>query len=242
MGILLYTLLGLLMGGLLNVLADDLPARRRPALPHCPQCGRTHRPARWLGLTRKRCPACGTRQPPRTRLVAVGTALIFALLWLHYQGLSAELLITSVYLAILALILVTDMEHRLILHVVTLPAITFALLASFFTVTPISALLGAAVGFGFFFLVYLLGGLTFGVGAMGFGDVTLATFIGTAAGFPRIIVGLLVGILAGGVITLGLLLTGRRRLRSKVPYGPFLIIGAVTALLWGEQIIRWYLQ
>jgi len=242
-----YILLGFLVGGLINLLADDLPERRRPGLPHCPECGHTHRPAHWLGMMRwlmgrGRCLACGARERWRPLLVEIGTASIFGLLWSRHGALSAELLATSVYFATFVLILVTDMEHRLILHAVTFPAIAFALLVSFFTVTPVSALLGAAIGFGLFFIIYLLGGLVFGAGAMGFGDVTLSTFIGAAAGFPLVVVALLSGILTGGVITFGLLLTGRRRLRSKVPYGPFLLVGATIALLWGEQIIAWYLR
>ena len=188
-----------------------------------------------------RCPACNAPERWRLLLVEVGTAITFALLWARYGGFSPQLLVTLVYFAIFILILVTDMEHRLILHVVTLPAITFALLASVFTVTPVSALLGAAVGFVVFFSIYLIGGLIFGAGAMGFGDVTLSTFIGAATGFPIVIVALLSGISAGGIITLLLILTRIRRLRSKVPYGPFLLIGAAIALLWGDQILAWYL-
>jgi prepilin signal peptidase PulO-like enzyme (type II secretory pathway) len=174
-------------------------------------------------------------------MVEVGTALTFALLWARYGVISPQLLVTCVYFGLFILILVTDMEHRLILHVVTLPAIAFALLASFVTVSPVAAFLGAAIGFLVFFAIYLVGGLVFGAGAMGFGDVTLSTFIGAAVGFPIVIVALLAGISAGGIITLFLLLTRIRRLRSKIPYGPFLLIGATIALLWGDQIIAWYL-
>jgi len=244
LGYLLYALLGLLLGALVNVLADDLPERRLPRRPRCATCQRTYRPLRWFGLVRKLgggCPQCGAAERWRPLLVEVGLALVFGLLWARYQRLSGELLAVSLYFAIFALILVTDMEHRLILHVVTFPAIAFALGASFFTVSPVSALLGAAVGFSLFFAIYLIGGLVFGTGAMGFGDVTLSTFIGTAVGFPLVVVALLTGILAGGMITLLLLLTRVRRLRSKVPYGPFLLIGAAIALLWGDRIVAWYL-
>ena len=245
MGILLYSLLGLLVGILVNSLADDLPERRRPTLPHCIQCGQSYRPRGWSGLVRKlsgRCPACGAPERWRPLLVEVGMVLVFAFLWVWYGGFSPKLLVSSTYMAIFALILVTDMEHRLILHVVTFPAIAFALLASFVTVTPGSALLGAAVGFGLFFAIYLVGGVVYGAGAMGFGDVTLSTFIGAAVGFPIVMIALLGGILAGGIITLALLLTRIRRMSSKIPYGPFLLIGATISLLWGEKILAWYLR
>jgi len=244
LGYLLYALFGLLLGALVNVLADDLPERRRPERPRCLACDYVYRPVRWFGLTRKlgrRCPACNAPERWRPLLVEVGLALVFGLLWGRYQRLSGELLVVSIYFVVFALILITDMEHRLILHVVTLPGIAFALAASFLTVSPAAALLGAAVGFAIFFAIYLIGGLAFGAGAMGFGDVTLATFIGAAAGFPLVVVALLIGIVAGGIITLLLLLTRLRRLRSKVPYGPFLLIGGAITLLWGGQIVAWYL-
>jgi leader peptidase (prepilin peptidase)/N-methyltransferase len=186
------------------------------------------------------CPACDSPRRWRPPLVEAGTALAFGLVWNRYGRLSAPLVITSLFLAIFILILVTDMEHRLIPHVVTFPGIAFALVSSLFTITPRLALLGAAVGFVVFYLLYLLGRLIYGPGALGFGDVTLSTLIGAAVGFPMVIVALLTGILAGGVITLALLLTGRRRLRSKVPYGPFLLIGGTITLLWGEHIFAWY--
>ena len=239
-----YGLFGFLVGLLINVLADDLPLREKPRIPHCAECEAQFKPLFWSGLVRRlfgrgRCPACGVRESWRPALVEAGATLVFVLMWLRYRQLSAELVIYSLYLAIFVLIFVTDVEHRLILHVVTFPALLFALLASFFTVTPLAALLGALAGFVFFLLVYLLGERFFGSGAMGFGDVTLATVIGAMLGFPMVAIGLLVGIVTGGVIAGGLLLFRMRQMRSKVPYGPFLIAGGVATLLWGPQITAW---
>jgi leader peptidase (prepilin peptidase)/N-methyltransferase len=247
MGLAIFILAGFLVGGIINILADDLPLRRGPALPRCRKCGEKLPAHLWSGTVRRlvaggRCPQCGESEGWRPVIVEAATAGTFGLLWALQGGWSARLGITAIYFAVFILIFVTDMEHRLILHVVTFPAIVFALLASPVTVTPISALLGAAVGFGIFFLIYLLGSWIFGSGAMGFGDVTLATLIGAAVGLPTVIVALLSGILAGGVITLFLLVTRMRRLRSKVPYGPFLLAGAAIGLLWGPQIVNWYLS
>jgi prepilin signal peptidase PulO-like enzyme (type II secretory pathway) len=195
-----------------------------------------------LLLNRGRCPACAAPDRRRPLAVEVGMAIVFGFLWGRYHHLTAELVAMSLYLSTFVVILVTDVEHRLILHVITFPAILLALLASVFTITPFSALIGAAAGFGIFYAIYLLGALIFGPGAMGFGDVTLSTFIGAAVGFPMVLVALLIGILAGGLVSVGMLLTGQRRLKSHLPYGPFLLIGATITLLWGEQIIAWYLQ
>lgn len=245
MGI-LYTLVGVLVGGLVNLLADDLPEKRSPGRPRCSQCEQDHQPAHWLAVVRwpaarGRCPHCGGKERLRPLLVELGLALIFGLLWLRSGDWTAELIILSLFFSIFVLVLVTDMEHRLILHTVTFPSVVLALLVSPITVGLRSAAGGAVVGFVVFLLLYLLGQRLFGPGALGFGDVTLATVIGAMVGFPMVIVALLCGILAGGVISLGLVLTRRRRLTSKVPYGPFLLIGGTIAILWGRQIVLWYL-
>ena len=71
----------------------------------------------------------------------------------------------------------------------------------------------------------------------GGGDVKLAAYIGLITGFPGVITALVLTILAGGIVTLLLLITRVVNLRSGIPYGPFLVIGGFTAMLWGQQIL-----
>ncbi|MBN1315267.1 MAG: prepilin peptidase, partial [Anaerolineales bacterium] len=195
LGYLLAIILGIFIGGLVNIFADDLPIREKPHTPHCNACSHPYRPSKWLGLIRLVgggiCPACDDKESRRSMLVELGMALAYVVLWNRHNALSLHLIANGVYFAVLVLIMITDLEHRLILHVVTFPAVLFALIASFWTVTPISALVGMLLGFCFFLVVYWLGGWVFGAGAMGFGDVTLATFIGAAVGFPLVVVALL---------------------------------------------------
>jgi Flp pilus assembly protein protease CpaA len=171
-------------------------------------------------------------------LVELGTAAVFALLYAHY-GLSGYLLLVSAYMAILILVTVTDLEHRLILNRVIGPAILLALIASPFTpdITWKQALVGGVIGFVFFYvdaLVY--------PGGMGAGDVKLAAFIGLITGFPVVVLALLVTILAGGVISLFLVVTRLRSMRDAIPYGPFLVIGGAFSLIWGQPIVDDYLE
>jgi len=72
--------------------------------------------------------------------------------------------------------------------------------------------------------------------------VKLAAFIGLATGFPSIIVALLIAILAGGATALLLVLTRIKGLKSYIPYGPFLVVGGLVALIYGPQIVAWYLR
>lgn len=240
-----FALMGLFVGGLINVLADDLPARVRPQRPHCPRCGYVYGPIRWLAVGRYiqggACPNCELPTRRRALRVELSTILVFALLpWLISPV--TDLIIYSVYVAVLILIVVIDLEHRLILHVVTFPTTAFALLASFLLTdnTFLSALLGAIVGFLFFYVAYLVGQRLFGPGALGFGDVTMAAMLGAMLGFHRIFFALILAILLGGLWSLVGILSGRISRNTYFAYGPFLAVAGALAIVWGQAVMDWY--
>ena len=87
------------------------------------------------------------------------------------------------------------------------------------------ALLGAALGFGLFVLIALLGR-----GAMGAGDVKLAGFIGLLVGYPAVLQALFAGIVFGGLAAPAAILMGRGR-KSTIPYAPWLALGAMVVLV-----------
>jgi len=242
---LIFALAGLVVGALLNVLADDLPARVGPSAPHCPQCKHRYDVSRWLAIGRAlrggRCPQCGTPVGRRYILAEVVTALIFAFL----PSLIAnpiDLIFAAAYVAILILIIIIDLEHRLILHKVTFPSTLLALAGSLVISNNslLQALLGAIFGFVIFYGLYWLGKQLFGPGALGFGDVTLSMTLGAMVGFPYVLFALIIGIMLGGLISFGLIASGRLTMRSYVAYGPFLAMAGIITVLWGEQILAWY--
>lgn len=238
----IYAVVGLLVGAGLNLLADSLPTRTRLRRPYCAHCDATHRPVAWLATTgyifaRGACASCGA--PLRLRSVAVelGTAVVFGYLYIRY-GLTGHTLLLSVYMTILILITVIDLEHRLILNRVIGPAILLALVAGPFTpgLNWRQMLVGGVTGFVLFYLAAMLY-----PGGMGAGDVKLAAFVGLITGFPAVFVALLVTVFAGGLISLLLVVTRIRSRSDYIPYGPFLVIGGVYALLWGQPIVDSYL-
>ncbi len=201
----------------------------------------------WLALPayligRINCPSCGAPIRLRHPLAEIGLAVAYGYLWIVF-GSSVELGLYLLYSTIFALILITDIERRLILNVVMYPAILFAVGASFFTpeMTWWSALGGGATGFALFLGAALVGNALFGSGAVGGGDVKLAAFMGLITGFPLVIEALVLGTLIGGVVSLVLLITRVRGRRDAIPYGPFLIAGAAITLLWGDAIAEWFL-
>jgi len=173
--------------------------------------------------------------------VEIATALLFATLpWLISP--TVDLVIYSFYIAVLILVIVIDLEHRLILHIVTFPITAIALVASIFLTDNniLLALAGAVGGFIFFYLAYLLGRRLFGPGALGFGDVTLSMTMGAMLGLHRIFFALILGILLAGVFGLLVVITRRGSRRTYFPYGPFLAMGGIVMIIWGDQIYRYF--
>jgi prepilin signal peptidase PulO-like enzyme (type II secretory pathway) len=244
----LFALLGLLVGGLVNRLGSDLPVRRSLTRPHCPYCGQERPWWQWFALPayligRAGCPSCGAPISLRHPLVEIGLAVAYGYLWIVLAP-SIKLVLYLTYSTIFALILITDLEHRLILNVVMYPAILLAIVAGFLTpdMTWWSALAGGAIAFVFFLGAALVGNAFFGSGALGGGDVKLAAFVGLITGFPLVIEALVLTLLIGAGISLILLVVRVRGLRDYIPYGPFLIASAILTLLWGYPIARWFLR
>ena len=252
--IIAIAILGWSFGVIINWLADSLPLYRRPAVPRCPACTASFSPLAWFAVPAViarvwRCEYCGTRRQMRTLLVellaSAGSIRIY-FLSSSPGSFWPALLVSVVFL----LIIVIDMEHKLILHVVTFPAAIIFIVLGFINpeMSLGRTLLGGAVGFGLFFLLYMLGGIfarsiagrqgnADDEVALGFGDVTLATIIGFAVGFPGVIEALLRGILAAGLFSIAYLIFMKMRRRysafTPIPYGPFLILGAWWVYFWG---------
>lgn len=243
-----FALLGLVAGSIINILADNLPERMRPQRPYCLQCGHVHSLGGWFALGRKlrggKCLNCGASTPLRPLLVEASTAILFALLPALIPN-PINLAVNSFFIAILILVIVIDLEHRLILNVVTFPATVLALLGSLLVTneenTLLKALVGAVVGFLFFYAAYWIGQKMFGPGALGFGDVKLVMAMGAMLGLHRILFALVLAILLGGVISLVVLVVNRQiNRRTYLPYGQYLAIAGIIMLIWGVQIFQWY--
>jgi len=120
-----------------------------------------------------------------------------------------------------------DLRERRIPNRATLPGIALALVGMFLKPGPGPALLGGSVGLAFFFLPVLI----FGPERAGMGDAKLALFVGLILGFPIIIYALAVACVAALVVILPALALRKTTLRSTIPFGPFLALGALVGLL-----------
>jgi leader peptidase (prepilin peptidase)/N-methyltransferase len=167
----------------------------------------------------------------------------YAYLWIVH-GPSPRLPVLLVYSAVLALIVVTDLERRRIPNVVIYPAIALAVLAALFLPEPDPrpALVGGLVALAVYGVLALGGRLAYGSGAMGMGDVKLACFIGLITGYPLVFVAIVAAIFSAGLTSLVLLATRLKGRRDPIPYGPFLVAGAAIAGLWGPAILETFLS
>jgi leader peptidase (prepilin peptidase)/N-methyltransferase len=102
-------------------------------------------------------------------------------------------------------------------------------------ILPIISSVGAAT---FFLLIVLVSRGRW----MGLGDVKLAVLMGLFLGWPNILAALILAFFVGAVVGIGLMITGRKTLKSKIPFGPFLVLGTFAALLFGNELINWYLN
>ncbi len=77
---------------------------------------------------------------------------------------------------------------------------------------------------------------------MGLGDFKLTVLMGLVLGWPEILPALFLSFLMGGIIGIGLIILGKKNLKSEIPFGPFLATGTIIAIFWGQNLINWYLS
>ncbi len=248
----IFGLFGIAVGSFLNVVIDRLPARQSLLHPasHCPACQHRLAPRDLIPIfsylwLRGRCRYCRAPIPQRVLWVELGTGLMFAFTYWYY-GLSADFAVTIFYCCIFIAIGVIDLEHKLILNRIVYPAAVVALIISIFLPQSgsislpwpeaVNGIIGGAIGFVLLLIIALISR-----GGMGWGDVKMAALIGLVTGFPLVFVALFLGIVLGGLVAAILLLLKIKKRKEAIPFGPFLSLATIATLLWGSNLLNWYL-
>jgi prepilin signal peptidase PulO-like enzyme (type II secretory pathway) len=243
MQVVFATILGSVVGSFLNLCIDRLPRGESLLQPqsHCDACRRRLAineliPVFSYLILGGRCRTCNAQVPMRALLIELGTGILFGLIQLRF-GTSLAAVLVAVYSSILIIALGVDLEHHKILNRLTYPAILLAL--------PTGPLIGDAglgetlIGGGLGLLSLVLIGLAY-PGGMGMGDAKLAAFIGLTVGFPQVILALLLAFVSGGIMA-GTLVATRRLTRDEpIAFAPFLATGAITTMLYGQQILQFW--
>jgi prepilin signal peptidase PulO-like enzyme (type II secretory pathway) len=234
---------GLAIGSFLNVVAARVPLKRSIVSPGsaCMSCGHElswyeNIPVfSWVAL-RGRCKGCGERIGVVYPAVELVTALLIAACFFAF-GWSGTAFVASFYCAVLVTVSATDLSHRIVPNVVVVPAAAIVLVAM--TVLHPSAewALGA---FGASFFLFLAA-LAYPKG-MGMGDVKLALLLGAMLG-RTVPIALMVGMLAALVPSFVLFARhGSAARKMGIPFAPFLALGGVVALFWGDELLDAYLS
>ena len=244
---------GLLVGSFLNVVIWRVPRGESIVHPssHCPGCGRPVRPkdnvpvVSWMML-RGRCRDCGEPISVRYPLVELGTALVFVVLGLRI-GLASDLPAYLYLGAIGVALAMIDVDVKRLPNMIVLPSYIVAttLLLGAATVSgEWSNLLRALLGMTSLYVFYFLLALAYPAG-MGFGDVKLAGVLGLYLGWlgwAELIAGGFLGFLFGGLVGGALMVAQRAGRKSQIPFGPFMLTGALAAILWGGALADLYLD
>lgn len=264
-------LLGLIVGSFLNVVIHRLPrmmeaewaeecaalAGQEPAAApalslaaprsHCPACSKPIRVVHnipvvsWI-LLRGRCASCKAPisvRYPVVELLAAALGGFFA--WRYGWGFVLPAVCVLGWALLAASVI--DLDTQLLPDRITLPLLWLGLLANvggLFTSLE-SAVLGAVAGYTFLWIVYWAFKLATGKEGMGYGDFKLLAALGAWLGWQALPVIVLIAACAGSVLGLvSIVLSGKGR-DLRIPFGPFLAVGGLFALLWGRQATAWWL-
>lgn len=247
MELILLFLIGLCFGSFCTVLADRLPKGEDVLMSrsHCDFCKKT---LSWYELVpllsfliqKGRCRTCHKTlsylYPLIEFLMGLGFVGIGMIAGQSLFSLIAGLTLFSMGVVIL----VADLKYFIIPDV-TLVVMALVGLVHVFTLPfqEVKIHIGsAACAFIGFYTLYILTKRK----GIGFGDVKLAGVLGLLLGFPNLIIALYTAFLTGAIVGVILMILGIAKMKTKVPFGPFLLFGAVVSFFWGASLWQWWMQ
>ncbi|MBI3323179.1 MAG: prepilin peptidase [Candidatus Omnitrophica bacterium] len=247
---------GLMVGSFLNVCIWRIPAEEQVmrGRSHCRKCGKTipwhdNIPlVSFLALGGK-CRHCKARISWSYPVVELATGLLFAAIVARFQFSWAALVYAALG-ATLIVLTVIDLKEMILPDEITVPGIPIGIALSFLVPCLHLAdsrlrglaigLAGAAAGAGVLLAIRSIGTWLFKKEAMGLGDVKLMAMVGALIGpWKVLLVDFILAPVLGSIVGIAVLLRQRKAL-IPIPYGPFLALGTVAAIFWGNGIIAWY--
>jgi leader peptidase (prepilin peptidase) / N-methyltransferase len=247
----LVFMFGMCIGSFLNVCIFRLPSSTsiiNPSRSFCPQCNSAIKfydniPVVSYLWLKGRCRNCEAPISLRYPLVELMTGIL-AIAILFMFGLTLEGFIYFVFISSLLVITFIDIDHKIIPDIISLPGIPIGLAASFVlpAMTFKSSLLGLLVGGGSLLIVAWTYNLITRKEGMGGGDIKLLGMIGTFIGWKGVIFTIFVASLAGTFVGMIVMLLKGKNLKFAIPFGPFLSIGAMSFVFFGEKVLFWYLH
>lgn len=251
---LLYTyvaLIGLAIGSFANVLIYRLPREKNFVLSRsaCPKCGTKLKwyhniPLLSYVALRGKCSFCKAPISFRYPLVESVNAVLY-LYFLWRFGMSVEFLVFCYLGTVLLAIFFIDLDFQIIPDLLTYSGMVLGLLVALLPggINIVSSAIGLLVGGGALYLIALLGDALFKKESMGGGDIKLAAMLGAFLGWQKVLLIFLSSAVIGLVISVAIMaFSAKLRQERVIPFGPFIALAAVVTMLYGDQIIAYYLH
>lgn len=246
--------LGLIIGSFLNVCIYRMPLGKSIAWPgsHCPHCKKAvawfdNVPVLSFVWLKGKCRSCQKGISARYPFVELLSAAAVWLAWISWSELPYVLMGAVIFFALIVVIFI-DLDHQIIPDSISLGGIAAGLVFSAFFYewhgahnwqsSLLSSGLGILVGGGSLLITALVAEAILKKEAMGGGDIKLLAAVGAFCGWPGAMMTLFLGSLSGSVA--GLILKWIYK-AERIPFGPYIALGAVANLLWGKAIVSWYL-
>jgi len=245
-GAIIAALFGLLVGSFLNVCIFRLPRGESIVWP-ASRCARCNRALDWYEnipvvswlVLRARCRTCGEPISWMYPLVELTTAIVFAGMYALY-GPSVLGVSRLLFACSMIVLFVIDLEHRILPNVITIPGIAIGFVFSLFAPPGwLDSLIGIALGGAVPFAIAEAYLRLRGEEGLGMGDVKMLAMIGAFLGWKLMLLTLVLASFTGSVIGLGFLASGYGRTYA-LPFGTFLAIAALAAIVAGDPIVAWY--
>ncbi len=243
MGIFIF-MFGLIIGSFLNVCIYRLPREASIAFPasHCTSCNHTLGPLDLVPVfsylfLRGKCRYCGAKVSWRYSFVEGLTGILFTLMYIRY-GCQWHLINSLWFTSLLIIVIFIDLDHHLILNKITylgiITGLAYNIVGGMQTLQ--NSLLGFVAGGGLFLVIALVSR-----GGMGGGDVKLAAMLGVFLGWQDVLLSFFFAFIFGALVGLILIVTKIKSRKDYIPFGPFMVLGALIVILAKEPILNWYL-
>jgi leader peptidase (prepilin peptidase) / N-methyltransferase len=229
---------------------DGFPPRYNLLLPRsaCPKCHAQIKSWHnlpiigWIML-RGKCASCAAPISARYPVIELITGLAIGALAWHF-GPSWEFLLTSALTFTLIALTGIDLDEMLLPDQLTLPLLWLGLLVNLngTFVGPTDAIIGAAAGYLSLWSIFWLFKLLTGKEGMGYGDFKLLAVFGAWLGWQMLPLIILLSSLVGALVGIGLIMTKRLHRGNPIPFGPYIAAAGWLALVWGQEIVDWYLK
>ena len=240
----IFFISGLVAGSFLGVVTHRLPRKLSIIKPasFCPDCKRKipfydNIPLLSFIVLKGRCRYCKNKIPVTSLLIEIITGILFLANYIFF-GLTVKTLAGIILCSVLIVISFIDIDFRIIPNAIVLPFAMVGLAISIISDLPgwWMPLAYSAGAFLFMLVIHLI----YPKG-MGMGDVKLSLMIGAFL-IKDVIAALFLGFLAGSIYGVSLIIIKRRKLKQAIPFGPFISLGSVVSLFWGNNILKWYIS